>query len=158
MTSKAKLSTEEAEDSVLLNDYRLPSEIINKILTDLPIKEAVRTSILSKQWRCTRHTIHEIVFDAKCLPLPTDHESRLNKLMRIVDSLLSVHVGSIKRFILLSDVPSCAAVDHRIIILCRKHLKEVVLQFSRSEPYSLPALLFNSSDLTASVLHCSVWC
>ncbi|XP_050224291.1 F-box/FBD/LRR-repeat protein At1g13570-like isoform X2 [Mercurialis annua] len=41
----------------------LPSEIIDKILICLPIKEAVKTSVLSKNWRFKWRYLSKLVFD-----------------------------------------------------------------------------------------------
>ncbi|XP_058724926.1 putative F-box/FBD/LRR-repeat protein At5g56810 isoform X2 [Vicia villosa] len=46
----------------------LPVHMIGEILSYLSIREAVRTSVLSKRWRNNWHTLPNLVFDFQCLP------------------------------------------------------------------------------------------
>ncbi|KAF3442133.1 hypothetical protein FNV43_RR16049 [Rhamnella rubrinervis] len=50
----------------------LPQSIIETILTGLPIRDAVRTSILSSKWRYKWSTLTQLVFDEKCVTLSAD--------------------------------------------------------------------------------------
>ena len=52
----------------------LPQSIIESILVQLPIRDAVRTSILSSKWRYKWASITRLVFDDKCVPFSNDRE------------------------------------------------------------------------------------
>ncbi|XXG79109.1 hypothetical protein AAC387_Pa09g0254 [Persea americana] len=45
----------------------LPEDVMSSILALVPIRDAVRTSILSKEWRYKWVTIPDVVFNGKCL-------------------------------------------------------------------------------------------
>lgn len=67
----------------------LPEDIINLILVHLPIRDAIRTSILSTNWRYKWDSIPDLVFDRHCFRYNT-------KAMDVVDHALLHHVGPIR--------------------------------------------------------------
>ncbi|KAF7070431.1 hypothetical protein CFC21_075955 [Triticum aestivum] len=79
----------------------LPTDILCSILSQLPIKEAVRTSILSEQWKCLWHHHPNLVFTLssmlpipRTLPLtPNDDELRKHEFTQRVDAVLQQHSG-----------------------------------------------------------------
>ncbi|KAF7063451.1 hypothetical protein CFC21_069980 [Triticum aestivum] len=79
----------------------LPTDILCSILSQLPIKEAVRTSILSEQWKCLWHHHPNLVFTLssmlpipRTLPLtPNDDEPRKHEFIQRVDAVLQQHSG-----------------------------------------------------------------
>ncbi|XXG42538.1 hypothetical protein AAC387_Pa01g2794 [Persea americana] len=68
----------------------LTKDVKNLILTHLPIRDAVRTSILSKKWRYKWVSIPDIDFDEDTL-LKASPEKRA----RVVDQVLLQHDGPI---------------------------------------------------------------
>ncbi|XP_031390095.1 F-box/FBD/LRR-repeat protein At1g13570-like [Punica granatum] len=72
----------------------LPTHLMDQILVRLPIKEAVRTSILSTKWRYKWASIPELVFhnDLECHPIDG------RRLVDIVDHVLRSHVGPTVKF------------------------------------------------------------
>ncbi|CAI0458405.1 unnamed protein product [Linum tenue] len=82
---------------------KLPAHLIQLILTPLPIKEAGRTSILSREWRHHWRSITCLVFDDEFFDSPdynSDEEISANKLMSNVQETLQAHDGPITEFVL----------------------------------------------------------
>ncbi|CAL1392474.1 unnamed protein product [Linum trigynum] len=82
---------------------KLPAHLIQLILTPLPIKEAGRTSILSREWRHHWRSITRLVFDDEFFDSPdynSDEEISANKLMSNVQETLQAHDGPITEFVL----------------------------------------------------------
>ncbi|KAJ1703783.1 hypothetical protein LUZ63_003562 [Rhynchospora breviuscula] len=108
----------------------LPECIKHKILVYLPIKEAVRTSILSKDWRYTWTAIPDLVIDCNIDPNLCENngckeESTIDKF---VDQLFSCHKGNLHKF-RVSDLKSTMIFGlSRMRILSQKHIKELILE------------------------------
>ncbi|MFS7981128.1 putative F-box domain, leucine-rich repeat domain superfamily, F-box-like domain superfamily [Helianthus anomalus] len=125
----------------------LPQTIIENILCFLPIREAARTSILSKEWRYKWTTIPKLKFGSSTLSkgknkekLPSDIASarknmdRRCKLFNAIHQVLLMHQGPIhenhivKKLTLAFDyiykLPSCAFSLHHLRDL---HLRSVVI-------------------------------
>ncbi|KAM3254039.1 hypothetical protein ACQJBY_047890 [Aegilops geniculata] len=79
----------------------LPTDILCSILSQLPIKEAVRTSILSEQWKYLWHHHPNLVFTLssilpipRTLPLtPNDDLLRKREFIQRVDAVVQQHSG-----------------------------------------------------------------
>ena len=78
----------------------LPGDVIDQILLHLPIKEALRTSVLSSKWRSNWYTPPNLVFDKHCVSDASfqDPSGISSKFLRTVDHVLLLHSGSIKKF------------------------------------------------------------
>ncbi|KAK2398760.1 F-box/FBD/LRR-repeat protein [Trifolium repens] len=78
----------------------LPGHVIDQILSYLPIREAVRTSVLSNKWRNKWYTLPNLVFDKHCVShVASKHPLVIeNKFLKIVDHVLLVHSGAINMF------------------------------------------------------------
>ncbi|KAJ1703817.1 hypothetical protein LUZ63_003596 [Rhynchospora breviuscula] len=108
----------------------LPECIKHKILLYLPIKEAVRTSILSKSWRHTWSTIPDLVIDNS-----TNLNSHQNKgnieesrIEKIVNQLVSCHKGNLHKF-KLSGKKLCGFFPSRWMqVLSQKQISELILE------------------------------
>jgi len=122
----------------------LPGHIIDHILSLLPIKEAVRTSSLSTNWRYKWTTLPEIVFDRECIAKTFE-----DKLPRIIDHVLLLHSGSIKKFKLSRLHIGVTDVDRWTLCLTRRHVKEFVLEIWKdpNQPYEIHACLFSCQSL-----------
>ncbi|RHN77020.1 putative F-box domain, leucine-rich repeat domain, L domain-containing protein [Medicago truncatula] len=142
----------------------LPGHVIDQILSYLPIREAVKTSVLSSEWRNKWHTLPNIVFDLNCvsnIEAIKDPSIFMSKLLRIVDHVLLLHSGPINKFQLsdpgcdLSDVNSVADIDRWILRLTEKSIKEFVLQiFVAKKYYKIPQCLFSCQSLQNLKLDC----
>ncbi|KAJ0439878.1 putative F-box domain-containing protein [Helianthus annuus] len=74
----------------------LPQNIIEDILTRMPLRSALRTSVLSKKWRYTWRGMPKLVFTDKMVTLPSNRSYRqLNKykLVSAIFHVLLLHNG-----------------------------------------------------------------
>uniref|UniRef100_A0A1S4ALB6 F-box/FBD/LRR-repeat protein At1g13570 n=2 Tax=Nicotiana tabacum TaxID=4097 RepID=A0A1S4ALB6_TOBAC len=127
----------------------LPRDVIDGILELLPVEEAARTSILSKEWRYIWATLPYLVLDKNfCLKLTK--KSAFN-LIDTIDKILLQHTGDIVKFILdvsmtfLSPYPD---IDRWMLYVTRNGVKELTLNMSNNTSYKLPFYIFNCPTLT----------
>ncbi|KAJ0428596.1 putative FBD domain, F-box-like domain superfamily protein [Helianthus annuus] len=145
----------------------LPQTIIETILCLLPIEEAARTSILSREWRFKWTTIPKLVFSDSTLERPSSenrlslidwdktHDSSRCKLFYAIHQVLLLHQGPIHEFTLSAD-DDFFEIDQIILHLSRNHtLKKLTLSFWETGVYKLPSSVFSLHHLTD--LHLE-WC
>ncbi|KAL3715929.1 hypothetical protein ACJRO7_007652 [Eucalyptus globulus] len=130
---------------------QLPRHITDQILSFLPIKDAIRTSILSRNWRYKWSTIPQLVFDDQCTSargVPSLRPSLHENLVKIIDKVLLLHIGPIQNF-KLSHKGFCATsdIDHWILHLSRVSIKKIILRIWKGKRYKIPISLFNCQDL-----------
>ncbi|KAJ0698086.1 putative FBD domain, leucine-rich repeat domain superfamily, F-box-like domain superfamily [Helianthus annuus] len=160
---KAKrLSKAQRLSSTTINT--LPQTIIENILCLLPIQEAARTSILSKEWRYKWTTIPKLKFGSSTLSkgknkekLPSDIASaRKNmdercKLFNAIHHVLLMRQGPIHEFTFHTiGTYHCFELDQIIFHLSRNHaVKKLKLAFNRlTFSYKLPLCAFSMHQLT----------
>ncbi|PON47694.1 F-box domain containing protein [Trema orientale] len=137
----------DALDQDLISD--LPQSIIESILTRLPIRDAVRTSILSSKWRYKWASITRLVFDEKCVTLCNDRDLVEKSLIDFITRALFLHKGPIHKFQLSTTyLQSCPDIDQWILFLSRNDIKELVLKLGEGEWFRVPACLFYCKRLT----------
>ncbi|GAU36610.1 hypothetical protein TSUD_387620 [Trifolium subterraneum] len=128
----------------------LPGHVIDQILSSLPIKEAVRTSVLSSRWREKWYTMPNLVFDKHCVSTTTSQNPSIFNIefLRIVDHVLLLHSGPIIKFeisnyinVILIDIVQC------ILHLIGRSIKELVLDVHLDEHYKIPWCLFSCQSL-----------
>ncbi|KAL6213228.1 hypothetical protein ACLB2K_012675 [Fragaria x ananassa] len=127
----------------------LPSGVIEIILEHLPIKEAVRTSVLSTKWRYKSAMFQSLKFDEQCV-------STQNPItfVHIVDQVLLLHVGPIRKFKLSHrDLLAPADIDRWILYLSRSSVKHLILEIGIDQRYKLPSCLFSCEDIICLCLH-----
>ncbi|XP_021974333.1 F-box/FBD/LRR-repeat protein At1g13570-like [Helianthus annuus] len=154
---------------------KLPSGIIEAILCLLPIQEAARTSILSKEWRYHWTKIPKLVFIENRFQEWTDGpvlsavEQYLNKpserkdmakrckLLYAIYQVLLMHEGPIHEFTLDMEVDgSCVEIDHILHHLSKKNTLKILkldLDAGIDEGHRLPISLFSLQHLTSLYLH-----
>lgn len=123
----------------------LPGSIIESILSRMPIRDAVRTSILSRKWRYKWTTLRELVFDEKCVSVSlSDNEDLVeDKITDFITRALLLHHGPIHKFqISTAYLRSCPDIDQWILFLSRNDLKELILELGDGEWFVLPSCLF----------------
>ncbi|KAF3779710.1 F-box/LRR-repeat protein [Nymphaea thermarum] len=131
----------------------LPDEILLHMLCFLPIKDAVRTSILSKRWMYLWMGIPSLVFDEKDFPLRRRPRLPLDgtDLFTVVDRFMMNHHKFIRSLCLLLTLRKNSErillsswIRHAIAV---NQVEELSLQISysdhRNELYELP---LNSCD------------
>ncbi|KAJ4813343.1 F-box/RNI/FBD-like domain protein [Rhynchospora pubera] len=126
-------------------DYisELPADLKDEILVQLPIKEAVKTSILSSKWKDAWTSIPDLVFERNSLEFMT---------IRLVDNVLIFHHGPILKF-KLGSVHACnEAISRWMIILSRNRIKDLELSFGSREACKIPSRLFSCLALERLIL------
>jgi hypothetical protein len=133
----------------------LPDFIINQILSNLSIKEAGRTSVLSSNWRKKWSTQPVLVFDNQCVSGATSQDPSVieSKFVSIIDHVLLLHSGPINKFEVsdsdsyLIGVNSMAHIDRWILHLIGRSIKELVLDIWFEQRYKIPWCLFSCQTL-----------
>ncbi|CAN6702289.1 unnamed protein product [Malus baccata var. baccata] len=124
----------------------LPWDVLDGILVRLPLKEVVRTSILSSRWRHKWTGISQFVIDDKCIPRRiSDKVARWESIMEILRQVQLHHTGPIEKFKLAAYCrPDHSDLDQWIHYLTDKGLKEFILQeFDTIKRFNLPFCLFS---------------
>ncbi|ERN05587.1 hypothetical protein AMTR_s00007p00268900 [Amborella trichopoda] len=86
------------EDESLDRFSSLPDNILNSILSYLPTKEAVRTSVLSNRWKYMWTGILVLDFDENCFCGKGENSRKREKMVGIVNRVLKLHFGHVERF------------------------------------------------------------
>uniref|UniRef100_M1CY71 Ubiquitin-protein ligase n=1 Tax=Solanum tuberosum TaxID=4113 RepID=M1CY71_SOLTU len=120
----------------------LPCNVLDGILGCLPWKDAVKTSILSKDWRYKWVTRQELDFNDEFFKsFKQDEEAK-----RIIYQVLLVHQGPILKF-RLCRITSCPDIDHWMHFLSKKNVQEFTLHVSLGNKYHSPHHLFTFQQL-----------
>ncbi|KAL4015731.1 hypothetical protein IC575_023325 [Cucumis melo] len=130
----------------------LPQSIIECILTRLPIRDAIRTSILSRRWRYKWTTLTQLVFDDDCVAMSND--GIYEDLIYFITHVLFLHEGPIHKFHLsatyLQNTPD---LDQWLLFLSRKGIRELIIELGDGEWFRVHSCLFNCSKLTLLELY-----
>ncbi|XP_052185222.1 F-box/FBD/LRR-repeat protein At1g13570-like [Diospyros lotus] len=124
----------------------LPANVMDKILTCMPVRDAVRTSILSRKWRYAWVTLPELVFDDRfCLGL--GRPPAYNLLM-VVYQVLLLHRGPILKLKLcLPIIPGSPEIDQLLLFVSNNGIEELVLNIGEDELYKLPSSIFSCEQM-----------
>ncbi|KAF9668634.1 hypothetical protein SADUNF_Sadunf14G0024100 [Salix dunnii] len=127
----------------------LPAHVLDQILSILPIRDAVRTSNLSRKWRYNWSHIPHLVFDYRVFSITSKDETVIkNKLVNIIDHVLLLHNGPVYKFKLShSKILGCSDIDRWILHLSRGSTEEFILLIWRGQRYKLPSCLFSFGNL-----------
>ncbi|XP_043694060.1 F-box/LRR-repeat protein At1g55660-like [Telopea speciosissima] len=71
----------------------LPEEILENICSSLSIRDVVRTSILSTNWRYKWISVPHLIFNDECIPVSDGSLGGHDKLVKIVNHVLLLHRG-----------------------------------------------------------------
>ncbi|PRQ26969.1 putative F-box domain, FBD domain, leucine-rich repeat domain, L domain-containing protein [Rosa chinensis] len=122
----------------------LPCHIIDQILQHMPIKEAVRTSVLSTKWRYKSSALGHLVFDHQCVS-----GRNQTTFVNIVDHVLLLHTGPIHMFKLSNrDFLATSDIDRWILYLSRCSVKEFILEIWKGPRFTIPSCLFSLQEMT----------
>lgn len=129
------------------NDHisKLPKDVAGKILSCLPIQDAVCTSILSRRWRYQWSNLSQIAIDEQlyCTRRGSEYEK---KFVNFVDYMFLLHNGPISKFKIKVSFEIHSFIDRWILLLTRKGIKELILHLTfSSNIYRLPSCLFHHS-------------
>ncbi|KAL1804196.1 hypothetical protein ACET3Z_032843 [Daucus carota] len=136
-----------------------PQSINNLILTKLPIRDAVKTSVLSSKWRYQWRTMTELVFDDKSLCLRDDKNVAEKEFVDFILRFLMLHKGPIQKFKLsASSLKKSTDIYQWLLVISRKDIKELVLnvpghEWKRDNPgLSIPHIIFTFQKLNRLML------
>ncbi|XP_073135317.1 F-box/FBD/LRR-repeat protein At1g13570-like [Henckelia pumila] len=124
----------------------LPSDIIENILKRLILRDAVMTSILSREWRYKWATLPAIVLKSYCLKLS------YNQLNSAVNQILVLHQGPVKELeVKYLDLDSCHYLHQWFDLLSKDHLQKLFLSWrfglKLKEYCRLPSNFYSFSEL-----------
>ncbi|XP_042469992.1 F-box/FBD/LRR-repeat protein At1g13570-like [Zingiber officinale] len=134
----------------------LPPNIIEQILMRLPLRDAIRTSILSHDWRYAWSSIPHLAFSWQEFPLSICNYSQVNfdrKLVDIIHQVLLLHQGPIHRFELSIQLRNSKDIDGWLLFLSRNDIREIILHRWEGEVYKLPSCLLSCKGLRSLSLH-----
>ncbi|KAL0432606.1 UNVERIFIED_CONTAM: F-box/FBD/LRR-repeat protein [Sesamum latifolium] len=104
----------------------LPCDVIDNILKYLPLNDAVKTSILSREWRYKWETVPCVVLESTCKV----NLVRKYDWVSIIDRIILLHKGSITKFSLtIADLEMCRGSDNWLHFLSNCHVEELTLRF-----------------------------
>uniref|UniRef100_A0A1S3XL26 F-box/FBD/LRR-repeat protein At1g13570-like n=2 Tax=Nicotiana TaxID=4085 RepID=A0A1S3XL26_TOBAC len=145
----------------------LPTDVIYCILGKMPIRDAIRTSVLSKKWRFCHLYIPELVFDEEfckelksiarkksCVYQFDEYREYMYQFDKIVTKSLMLHLDRIERFkVCIPDFKSgwrVLDVNKWILYLFSKNIKKLTLKHKSGhiEHLRLPPYFFSCLDLT----------
>ncbi|KAL6012591.1 hypothetical protein ACLOJK_003080 [Asimina triloba] len=126
----------------------LPPHVLEAILVLLPLRDAVRTSILSSKWRYTWTAIPHLVFDSACAP-PHSKNPALNRLrhVNIVDQVLLHHEGPIVKFESSWSLETCPDIDRWILFLSNHGIQHLSLKGLFGRNLKVPSRLLSCQQL-----------
>ncbi|KNA09442.1 hypothetical protein SOVF_153560 [Spinacia oleracea] len=122
----------------------LPAHVIDGILSCLSIRDAVRTSILSNDWRYKWATLPHLVFDKDCSSTASDEQVvDKRKIVNIIDHVFVLHFGSIHKFKLShKDLIAVTDIDRWVLRVSRSSVEEFVLEIWKGQRYRMPSCLY----------------
>ncbi|XP_050224278.1 F-box/FBD/LRR-repeat protein At1g13570-like [Mercurialis annua] len=139
----------------------LPSHIIDDILSCLPIKEAVKTSVLSKKWMLKWRYLPKLVFDSTFYQtsiVPSTPKLSIAKFFLNIYRVLLLHRGPILNFTF--HVPlskNYSEIDRVMLYLSEKDVHEISFDIGEYfyEDCRVPPFLFSCVTLRRLTLS---WC
>ncbi|XP_071735680.1 F-box/FBD/LRR-repeat protein At1g13570-like [Rutidosis leptorrhynchoides] len=140
----------------------LPENIIDTILTRMPIRDALRTSVLSKKWRYCWMTMPKLVFDYKLVRAiysgGIGQTFDISKFINAVFHVLLIHSGpTILKFDLaVHKLGILNAFDQFLLYVSRRtSVKDLIIMTSNTF-YKLPTSFFSLQGLESIGLrHCN---
>ncbi|CAI0458649.1 unnamed protein product [Linum tenue] len=139
---------------------QLPSDVMQLILTLLPVKDAAKTATLSRQWRHNWRSNTRFVFDSDFgeISKEGDYDSKANALMLEIYRALLVHDGPVTKFTLRIHGlrrPS-PHINHMVHFLAKKGVQELTLSFTHDgddgSGREMPSALFSARELSSLIL------
>ncbi|XP_076884202.1 F-box/FBD/LRR-repeat protein At1g13570-like [Bidens hawaiensis] len=126
----------------------MPDDVLTNILDRLPIQDAVRTSILARNWRFNWTLLSQLVFDENFYYYLTRTNDE-SKLGRIINRLLLHVKGAIIKFSLcMLDELDDADIANWILLLSKKGVKDLAIwKMGIRDQLKLPTHLFSCLEL-----------
>ncbi|KAL2455031.1 F-box/FBD/LRR-repeat protein [Forsythia ovata] len=122
----------------------LPDNVIDKILMQFTIRDATKTSILSKEWRYKWLNLPQLIFD-DTLWQKSERNRELARMnfVGILYQVLLRHQGPVtKMSLIIPELIGGSEIDHLIYFLWKKGVEEFTLKMMVGKDYKLPSSLF----------------
>jgi hypothetical protein len=137
----------------------MPEGVITHIMDRLPVQDAVRTGILSRNWRFKWTLLTKLVFDMEFFQY-IQRSSRQNQFSskNLIRILLHLK-GDITKFVLYLPwyfMFDLIDINHWVMFLSGKGIKEFTLVNMHEKQFNLPAHLFTCLNL--KYLELRSWC
>ncbi|MFS8028278.1 putative F-box domain, leucine-rich repeat domain superfamily, F-box-like domain superfamily [Helianthus anomalus] len=129
----------------------MPDNVLTNILDRLPLQDAVRTSILSRNWRFKWTMLSQLVFDVDFYEYFLKVEGRVT-YEGIINRLLLHLKGVIRKFVLYIDDDHCYIededIDQWVFFLSRQGIKDLTIcNNSDGELHNSPTHLYSCLEL-----------
>ncbi|WMV28086.1 hypothetical protein MTR67_021471 [Solanum verrucosum] len=113
-----KLCSATLPSDVLSN---LPENVLDDILIRMPLRDVVRTSILSKKWRYNWCRLPELTLDQTLWDSTNESIPFVTRFTDIIYHLLVLHVGPITKLILsdIANLGNYSKIDNLVMFLSR---------------------------------------
>lgn len=131
----------------------LPDPVLHHILSFLPTKYAVSTSILSKRWRYLWIYIDKLDFEDDLFYSIQMNEDLMFKFMDFVDNVLVHNLLNIEKIRLLGGDCDAYRIDSWIRAAIKREVKELDMFICPKVPLEFPSCLFNCESLTVLKLN-----
>nr|GEV45617.1 protein TORNADO 1 [Tanacetum cinerariifolium] len=129
----------------------LPEEIIESVLTRMPIRDALRTSVLSRRWWYCWMSMPKVSFNEQKLfeESINDKQMKKYKLLNAVFHVLLLYKGPILDFRLyVGELDMASEFDQIIVYLSRSnHVKKLAFEILTNHYWKLPSLFFTLQGL-----------
>ncbi|KAJ0837884.1 putative F-box domain, leucine-rich repeat domain superfamily, F-box-like domain superfamily [Helianthus annuus] len=129
----------------------MPDNVVTNILDRLPLQDAVRTSILSRNWRFKWTMLSQLVFDDNFYGYLLKVQDRVT-YEGIINRLLLHLKGVIRKFVLYIDDDQCYIededIDQWVFFLSRQGIKDLtIFNDNDEELLNSPTHLFSCLEL-----------
>ncbi|XP_043688923.1 F-box/FBD/LRR-repeat protein At5g56420-like [Telopea speciosissima] len=132
----------------------LPDPVLHHILSFLPTKIAVSTSMLSRRWRYLWTYVDKLNFEDDLFYSIQMNEDLMFKFMDFVDNVLVVHnLLNIEKLRLLGGDCDAFRIDSWIRAAIKREIKELDIFICPRVPFEFPSCLFNCELLTVLKLN-----
>ncbi|KAG5521290.1 hypothetical protein RHGRI_033744 [Rhododendron griersonianum] len=122
----------------------LPSNVTENILKDLPLRDAVRTSVLSRKWRYKWVTLPELVINDKFFLEGWDDE----KVKAVIYQVLLFHRGPLIKFTLrYPPFESCLDINNWIFVLSTKNIQDFTFYLQGGLCHEIPCHFYSFMKL-----------
>ncbi|GKB92702.1 F-box/FBD/LRR-repeat protein-like protein [Tanacetum coccineum] len=128
----------------------VPENVMANIMNRLPIQDAVRTGILSRNWRFNWTLLNQLVLDCEFIENLLERDRQGNHVLRILSRLFYHLKGPITKFTLdfTEKVMDAEDINHWVLFLSSKGIKELTLNNIFSLVlHKLPTHLYSCMEL-----------
>ncbi|XP_027343430.1 uncharacterized protein LOC113856003 [Abrus precatorius] len=139
---------------------QLPDHVIHHILSHLRnVKDAIRTSTLSKRWRALWYSFSILIFDERRFAAGNEHEDASKKEVTFRDYVSNYLHGHLAKKLYIQklmvhmtsfDLEDTPFVNHWLSVAIARNVQELDLHvgIKNNRRYTLPKIIFSCKTLT----------